>query len=355
MKVCILGYSLTSLTLAKALVNQGVYVDIFFDKKNKKQNKTRTIGISKSNLDFFNRYIININKISWKINKIEIYRENLDKEQILNFENHNENLFSIVKNYELFNLLEKSLKKNKLFCKKKTLKKKFFENYELILNCDLHHEFTKKFFYKKIIKNYKSYAYTTILKHKNLLNNDCAIQIFTNIGPLAYLPISKSETSVVYSINSKKNIDFKNIVRKFNFKFKEIRFDKVFTFPLKSLHLRSYYHGNILAFGEVIHKIHPLAGQGFNMILRDIKSLVNLIIRRKKIGLELDYSICSEFENKTKHKNFVFAESIDFIYEFFNFENKIKKNILSKSLQYIGKKKFINKYFKKFADKGFEL
>ena len=91
MKVCILGYSLTSLTLAKALVNQGVYVDIFFDKKNKKQNKTRTIGISKSNLDFFNRYIININKISWKINKIEIYRENLDKEQILNFENHNEN------------------------------------------------------------------------------------------------------------------------------------------------------------------------------------------------------------------------------------------------------------------------
>ena len=47
MKVCIIGNSLTSLTLAKTLVNLGIYVDIFFDLKKKNQDKNRTIEISK--------------------------------------------------------------------------------------------------------------------------------------------------------------------------------------------------------------------------------------------------------------------------------------------------------------------
>ena len=46
MNVCILGNGLTSLALAKTLVNKGVNVDIFFNKKNK-TNNDRTIGIQK--------------------------------------------------------------------------------------------------------------------------------------------------------------------------------------------------------------------------------------------------------------------------------------------------------------------
>ena len=34
-------------------------------------------------------------------------------------------------------------------------------------------------------------------------NNKKAIQIFTKFGPLAFLPISKLQTSVVYSIKNK--------------------------------------------------------------------------------------------------------------------------------------------------------
>ena len=47
MKVCIIGDGLISLTLAKALVNQNIYVDIFITKKNSKLYQTRTIGIQK--------------------------------------------------------------------------------------------------------------------------------------------------------------------------------------------------------------------------------------------------------------------------------------------------------------------
>ena len=63
MKVCILGDNLTSLALAKALVKKEIFVDLFYEKKNTKIDSTRTIGLSKSNIDFFNREVTNIKKL----------------------------------------------------------------------------------------------------------------------------------------------------------------------------------------------------------------------------------------------------------------------------------------------------
>ena len=117
MRVCILGGGISSLTLAKALVNQNIHVDVFSSKKIRRPDQSRTIGISKSNIDFFTNNIININKIIWKINKIEIFTDNLKNEKVLNFEKKQEQLFSILKNSELYKLLDKNLTKN-VFLKK---------------------------------------------------------------------------------------------------------------------------------------------------------------------------------------------------------------------------------------------
>ena len=123
MKVCILGDGLVSLSLANILINNNIFVvDIFVNKKIKKQNKNRTIGISKSNIEYFNKNIVNIEKFLWNINKIEIYSENLKKEKILNFENDKTRLFSIIKNFDLNNCLLSKLKKNKLIKFKKKIK-----------------------------------------------------------------------------------------------------------------------------------------------------------------------------------------------------------------------------------------
>jgi hypothetical protein len=89
MKVSILGNGLTSLALAKALVNQDIKVDIFSEQKIKNNNKIQTLGISKSNIEFFNKNILDIKKFLWNINKIEIFSENLQNEKILNFQKNN--------------------------------------------------------------------------------------------------------------------------------------------------------------------------------------------------------------------------------------------------------------------------
>ena len=102
----------------------------------------------------------------------------------------------------------------------------------------------------------------------------------------------------------------------------------------------------------MLHRIHPLAGQGFNMTLRDIHILMNIIKEKIDLGLPLDSSINNEFEKKLKHKNVLFSNGIDLIYEFFNFERKLNNNFLSKSVKLIGNNPSINKMFVQIADKG---
>ena len=356
MTVCILGNGLTALTLAKALVNNEINVDVLYNKKNYKISDTRTIGISKNNIDFFNSNIINIEKIIWNLKKIEIFSENLNKERLINFKTNNDQLFSILKNYKLYNLIEQNLLKNKFF-KSKFISEKnlsFLNEYELIINCEPTSLITNRYFSKKIIKKYNSYAYTTVITHDQILN-DTALQIFTKKGPLAFLPISNRQTSVVYSLynsNNQKEENINQLIKDKNFRYKIKNIDKINSFELKSLNLRSYYHNNILAFGDLLHKVHPLAGQGFNMTIRDIKILLEIIKQKLDIGLSLDSSVNSEFQKKLRHKNFIFSNGVDLIHEFFNFERKMKTNFLSKSVKLISNYPSINKMFTKIADRG---
>ena len=354
MKVCILGDGLTSLALAKALVNKGISTDVFTSKNIKKKDKFRTLGISKSNIEFFNKNILNVKKFLWDIEKIEIYSENFDNKKIIDFNNNKERLFSTIKNHELNTYLITQLKKNKFFKFKKGLDNYEIvkKNYQLIINCEVNNQITKKFFYKKLKKDYESYAYTTIIEHKKISKNNVATQTFTKKGPIAFLPISNKETSIVYSIKGEKKIQINDLIRKFNIKYKINRINKISRFKLSSSNLRSYYHQNILAFGDLLHRIHPLAGQGFNMSIRDIKSLIEIIENKINLGLNLDSSICEEFENKNKHKNYVFSNGIDFIYEFFNIENNINNNILSKIVKVFANNKISNKFLIKLADEG---
>ncbi len=354
MKICILGNGLTSLTLAKTLVKLDIHVDIFSDNNKYSQNKLSTLGISKSNIEFFNQNISNIKKLLWNIKKIEIYNDNLNQEKILNFENCEQFLFSIIKNDDLFNHLFKQLRKNKFFKIKKKIKNfnKLTDKYDLIFNCDRNNQLSKKIFFKTINKNYKSFAYATIIHHKKRIDNNVAIQIFTKNGPLAYLPISQTETSIVYSVKGKKNINLEDYIETYNHRYRISKIDKPIKFELKSLNLRNYHYKNILSFGDNLHKLHPLAGQGYNMSLRDIKEILRLIKFRINLGLPLDSSVFSDFENNMKHKNFIFSKGIDYIYEYFNFESALNSRFLSRSAQFFGKNELLNNSLKKIADQG---
>tara|TARA_B100001939_G_scaffold312754_1_gene296142 strand:+ start:317 stop:1393 length:1077 start_codon:yes stop_codon:yes gene_type:complete len=355
MRVGIIGDGLSGLTLAKTLVNQNIYVDNLIKKKKIISYNTRTIGISQSNIEFFNKNITNIDKLICKINKIEILSENFKGQKLLNFKNKRKSLFSIVKNNNLLKFLIKDLSKNKYYKKiyyKQILS--YLNKYDVIINTEYSNQLTKKYFNNFILKKYNNFAYTTIIRHEKISNNT-ATQIFTKKGPLAFLPISDEETSIVYSLygsTHKDRADIQQLIHQFNYKYKIKKIEKMEIVELKSLNLKSYYYKNVLAFGDILHKIHPLAGQGFNMTIRDIKLFLEIVKRKKNLGLPLDVSANIEFEKKIKHNNLFFSQGIDLVYEFFNLERKLNSNLLGKSLQVLGRNAQINNFFTKIADRG---
>ena len=364
MNICIIGDGLTSLSLAKSLTNKKINVHFYHKNKIENLSSSRTIGISKNNLEFFRKKIHKIpKKFFWKIKKIEIYSEKLEKENLLKFENNKNNLFYMIKNNELYLSLMNEVTKNKYFKKKKLKNKLIYKdllekNYDLIINCDSHNSLSNKFFSKKINKTYDNLAYTTILKHKKIQNN-IATQIFTKSGPIAFLPISNTETSVVCSLDTKnkkyKDSEVLYLISKNNPKYQTKKILKLSNFKLSASHLRNYYHENILAFGDLLHRIHPLAGQGFNMTIRDIKTLSEIIQKKIDLGMQLDSSILNDFEKKTKNKNFLFSNSVDFIYEIFNFDKQIKNKSFNNILKTIGKNKRLTNYVINLADKGLKF
>ena len=60
------------------------------------------------------------------------------------------------------------------------------------------------------------------------------------------------------------------------------------TFPLGLRHARRYTDQHFALVGEAAHAIHPIAGQGFNLGLRDITVLRDLLVEAHALGLRAD-------------------------------------------------------------------
>ena len=145
---------------------------------------------------------------------------------------------------------------------------------------------------------------------------------------------------------------FLDLINKNKPKYQIKKILKLSSFKLSSSNLRNYYHKNILAFGDLLHRIHPLAGQGFNMTIRDIKILSRIIQNKIELGMQLDSTILAMFEKETKSKNlkgFLFEKHVKtFSILIRNFGSNFNK-----FLKIIGKNKTLASYFIKLMPHEF--
>ncbi len=359
MKICLLGNNLTNLVLANILIKKKIRVDILYKPLIRKiTNKTRTIAISNDNHIFLKKNIKLFNNLGWPSNNIKIYSEKSNSSELFEFQNKNENNFYLVKYFEFKKLLENNLKRNKFikYVKSADNNYKFIKNknYSLIINSDQNNPITKKFFHRTLEKEYNGLAYTTIINHLKT-NNNTAFQIFTKNGPLAFLPLSETQTSVVFSNETQKKIQQKSIqgtIEKYNLKYKIKNFSEIEKFNIKFSILRNYFYKNILCFGDLLHKVHPLAGQGFNMTIRDINNLSNIIDDYIRLGIDSGELIAQSFEKKTKHINFIYGTGIDFIGGFFKLDNKLNNCLSDPIFKILKKNKNLNKYANRISNGG---
>ena len=209
-----------------------------------------------------------------------------------------------------------------------------------------------------IEKNYNEIALTATVNHNSKINE--VSQFFLKEGPLAILPFKKNMFSIVWSMSAiffqQKNKSIKEVLIKKikiisnNIKIKKISHVK--SFPI-NLNLKTkYFKKNILILGDGLHTIHPMAGQGFNLVLRDIKKLSNLISETLKLGLSLKNSfILKDFYETRKPENIIVGIGIDLTNMFFK-DNKYFSPIKKKILNNINNFKFIKKISQIISDKG---
>ena len=103
------------------------------------------------------------------------------------------------------------------------INKKNIIKYNLVVVCTgPESNLAKKYLSRKYFDySYDETSITAIISHKSI-KNSIARQFFLDEGPLAFLPLSNTETSIVWSIKNKILKDEKNLKSFLNKKLKEI-------------------------------------------------------------------------------------------------------------------------------------
>jgi len=390
-KICIVGGGLTGLITAITLSKlNNISIDLVSNFNNKANIKSiRTTAVSQNNYDFLKK--LNVVEYSkrqfWPCQEMKLYVQS-DGEHFLEIfdikkEEKNKKIFYMIEN----NILIKNMLKEINNCKtiKLTTQKKVSEistsgflrsikfdetknlNYNLIILCTGNNSnLTNTVFNNQSYgRSYEETSITTLINHDYCINN-IAKQIFLDNSILALLPISNTKTSIVWTmkrneINKPKrtlNSFIKKKIRKYtkdfynNIKFVEKLEFKDVNFLIK----KEYFKNRVLLFGEGLHQVHPLAGQGFNMILRDLMCLEKILKDNINLGLDIgNDDVLSEFSFKTKPRNFAYSMGIDLLKNSFSFKNKKISKVRNNVISGLNKSNFVKEVFYNLANEGFKF
>ena len=74
------------------------------------------------------------------------------------------------------------------------------------------------------------------------------------------------------------------------------------------------------------HAIHPVAGQGLNLGIKDIQVLSELVLERKKYGLDIGtQDVLKEYQQKRYYDNQQMILATDFLVKLFSNDNDYLK------------------------------
>ncbi len=132
-------------------------------------------------------------------------------------------------------------------------------------------------------------------------HEDTAWQRFLQSGPLAFLPCSSRDdatnvSSIVWTLPDAEAARVvalddaafaEELTRAFASRLGDVRpLSPRIAFPLRRQLADAYAAGRVLAIGDAAHVVHPLAGQGVNLGLRDVSALRDIIAAAQQRRVE---------------------------------------------------------------------
>lgn len=380
-KICVVGGGITGAMMVLLLKNSKMFKlsDIGWVKPSLKlKNDLRTTFYNKTSLDLLNNLNI-LNKLKKNdytpVRSIQVFGPNYSLPLEWDYVDTKREFGAVIKNDIVLNILEKELKdikqyesfvnntKSNQFERTIYLENKKSINTHLVLSADGKNSYFRKLLsINTINKKTKHIAISGFLKQSKNHNSN-AIQAFTNIGPVGILPYeNKNLVNFVQSIEkvecekilSKENPEY-FICSELNKFFSHI--DLNFS-PIKKINnienKLSYWDLNLnlvlnptssraILIGDAAHSIHPLAGQGLNLSLRDCVSILNAIKNCLKFGRDLgDESILKFYKKERLPRTISMTAFTNFMFFGFTSTSEKTQSLLTKGMENLNKTKIKN-------------
>ena len=382
-KICVIGGGITGALMVLLLKNSNMFKlsDIGWIKPNlKSKDDFRTTFFNETSLELLKN--LNILKKLKKndyttVKSIKVFGPNYNSPLEWNYDDSRRRFGAVIKNDIVLNIIEGQLKdinqydsfvnntKCNNFERTLYLENKTVIKTHLVLSADGKNSYMRKLLSVKTInKDTKHIAISGFLEQSQN-HNSTAMQAFTNIGPIGVLPYeNKNLVNFVLSI---KKIEFNKLLSKDNpeylicselnnfFSYNDLRFS-----PIKKINKvenkLSYWNLDLnlvlnptssraILIGDAAHSIHPLAGQGLNLSLRDCVSALNAIKSCLKFGNDLgNKSILEFYKNERLPKNISMTAFTDFIFFGFTCTSNNTKLILTKTMENLNKTSLKNTF-----------
>lgn len=148
----------------------------------------------------------------------------------------------------------------------------------------------------QITYDYGQTALVTTVK-SSLPNRNTAYERFTASGPLALLPVGRKHSAVVWTrtradaeaLMAGGEAEFLDELQQcFGYRLGALELTAPRrAFPLSLIRAEQMVSGRAVIIGNAVHQLHPVAGQGFNLGLRDVVVLAERLIEQHRRGLDI--------------------------------------------------------------------
>lgn len=128
--------------------------------------------------------------------------------------------------------------------------------------------------------------------HRNV-----AYERFTDSGPLALLPMSEGRCALVWTVRTEQRAEIlalgdAEFLARLQLRFgsrlgRLYRIGARVAYPLALVRAQSYTTARLALIGNAAHTLHPIAGQGFNLGLRDVAALAEVVCDAMAAGRDI--------------------------------------------------------------------
>ena len=156
-----------------------------------------------------------------------------------------------------------------------------------------------------------------------------AVELFQPTGPFAMLPMTGGRSNIVWSedpaiVKQMMALDDEAFLVELKSRFGdwlgEISLTGPrFAYPLSFQLAETYLSHRLVLAGDSGHGIHPIAGQGFNMGIRDVAALAEVLVDAKRLGLDLGAPMeLKKYEQWRRFDNVLLASVCDGLLRLFS-------------------------------------